>query len=159
MSSLPIAYVNVDSLLQKYSYAKEMNERMICKEESSRTELNEKASVFQKDAMEFQRKVNNNGFLSRERAASEQNRLAKAEQDLQELRTKLSNDLMREQDRVNRELRDSVVNFLEIYSVNKYEIVLSNTLGDNVLYSQPGVDITNKVVAELNKRYSSNKKE
>jgi len=121
---------------------------------SSRTDFNQKYRVFQQDAMEFQRKVQNNGFLSLERAQSEEQRLAKAERDLQELNNRLSNELMREQERINRELRDTLQLFLKSYSVeNNYKLVLSNTMGDNVLYSDPQVDITNAVVELLNKRY------
>ncbi len=149
-----VVYINTDSLLLKYEYAKVLNDVIMRKEESSRTDFNQKYRVFQQDAMEFQRKVQNNGFLSLERAQSEEQRLAKAERDLQELNNRLSNELMREQERINRELRDTLQLFLKSYSVQKnYKLVLSNTMGDNVLYSNPQVDITNAVVELLNKRY------
>lgn len=149
-----VVYINTDSLLLKYEYAKVLNDVIMRKEESSRTDFNQKYRVFQQDAMEFQRKVQNNGFLSLERAQSEEQRLAKAERDLQELNNRLSNELMREQERINRELRDTLQLFLKSYSVeNNYKLVLSNTMGDNVLYSDPQVDITNAVVELLNKRY------
>ncbi len=155
-----VVYINTDSLLIKYEYAKVLNDVIIHKEESSRTDFNQKYRVFQQDAMEFQRKVQNNGFLSLERAQSEEQRLAKAERELQELNSKLSNELLREQERINKELRDTLTNFLKGYSAEHgYNLVLSNTLGDNVLYSAPGVDITNEVVTILNKRYQiANKK-
>ncbi len=149
-----VVYINTDSLLIKYEYAKVLNDVIMRKEESSRTDFNSKYRVFQQDAMEFQRKVQNNGFLSLERAQSEEKRLQKAEMDLQELNNKLSNELLREQERINRELRDTLTNFLQSYTASKgYQLVLSNTLGDNVLYGAPGTDITNDVVEKLNKRY------
>lgn len=149
-----VVYINTDSLLLKYEYAKVLNDVIMRKEESSRTDFNQKYRVFQQDAMEFQRKVQNNGFLSLERAQSEEQRLAKAERDLQELNNRLSNELMREQERINRELRDTLQMFLKTYSAkHNYKLVLSNTLGDNVLYSEPNIDITNAVVEQLNKRY------
>lgn len=153
-SKLPIAYINTDSLLMNYEYAKVLNDLIVKKEESSRTDFNQKYRVFQQDAVEFQRKVQNNGFLSMERAQSEQQRLAQVERDLQELNNKLSGELMREQERINRELRDTLQNFLKSYSAkHEYSLILSNTLGDNVLYSAPGVDITGEVVKKLNYRY------
>ena len=81
--AFPVAYINTDSLLLNYTFAKEVNDQLMGKEEASRADFNEKAKVFQQDAMAFQRKVQNNGFLSMERAQKEQERLAKAEQDLQ----------------------------------------------------------------------------
>jgi outer membrane protein len=149
-----VVFINTDSLLLKYEYAKVLNDVIMHKEETSRTDFNQKYRVFQQDAMEFQRKVQNNGFLSLERAQSEEQRLAKAERDLQELNSKLSNELLREQERINRELRDTLQNFLKSYSAkHNFKMVLSNTLGDNVLFNTPDVDITNDVVDHLNKRY------
>ncbi|MBR8537565.1 OmpH family outer membrane protein [Carboxylicivirga sediminis] len=155
----PVAYINTDSLLLHYTFAKEVNEQLMSKEEASRADFNEKARVFQQDAVEFQRKVQNNGFLSMERAQKEQQRLAKAEQDLAQLNQTLTNELMREQEKLNRQLRDTLINYLEEYNKQKpYKVILSNTLGDNVLYGAAGVDITNEIVEVLNARHAASKK-
>jgi len=154
-----IVYVNTDSLIIKYEFARQMSEELIKKEEASRTDFNEKARVFQQDMVEFQRKVQNNGFLSLERAQSEERRLRQKEQELQELNTSLSNDLMVHQERMNQQLRDTITNFLEVYCKDKaYKMVLSNTMGDNLLYATSELDITNEVVEILNKRYEASKK-
>ncbi len=154
-ANLKIAYVNTDTLLMNYELAKKMNEDLISKEESSRAEYNQRARVFQQDVMEFQRKVQNNGFISVERAQKEQERLSKVEQELQALNEKLTSELMQEQARVNQELRDTITVFFSEYAKDKYLLILSNTLGDNVLYSAPGIDITAQVTDELNKRYTA----
>jgi len=157
--AFPVAYINTDSLLLNYTFAKEVNEQLMGKEEASRADFNEKANVFQQDAMAFQRKVQNNGFLSMERAQKEQDRLAKAERDLQELNQQLTNELMGEQNKLNRQLRDTLVNYLDVFAKeNPYKVILSNTLGDNVLYGADGVDITNKIVKGLNARHAAAKK-
>lgn len=150
---LSVAYINTDSLILNYDYAKKKSEELLSKEESSRAELNQKGRVFQQEVAEFQRKVQNNGFLSMERAQKEQDRLAKKEQELAELQQKLSEDLMRQQQTVNMELRDTLINFLQSWAKDKYKLVLSNNMGDNVLYSAPGVDVTNEVIDMLNARY------
>ena len=64
---LPIAYINVDSLLSKYNYAKDLNEKMINKQENARASINEKARQLKKEQDDFQRKYQNNAFLSQER--------------------------------------------------------------------------------------------
>ncbi|TAJ09412.1 OmpH family outer membrane protein [Marinilabiliaceae bacterium JC017] len=150
----PLAYINTDSLLLKYEYAKVLNEKILGKEEQSRADFNEKAKVFQQDAMEFQRKVQNNGFLSLDRAKKEEERLGKAQRKLQELEARLSRELMAEHDKINKELRDTLISYLEGYAETRpYKVIMSNTLGDNVLYSKPGVDVTNEVVGALNDRF------
>jgi outer membrane protein len=155
-SFFPLAYINTDSLLIKYEYAKLLKEKMLSKEEASRADFNEKAKVFQQDLMEHQRKLQNNGYLSLDRAQKEEQRLAKANKDLQDLNTRLTNELMAEQNKVNSELRDTLINYLKEYNKQKgYKVILSNTMGDNVLYSEPGVDITNDIVKALNDRYKA----
>ncbi|WP_062122106.1 OmpH family outer membrane protein [Geofilum rubicundum] len=153
-----IVYVNTDSLIIRYEFARQMSEELIKKEESSRTDFNERAKVFQQDMVEFQRKVQNNGFLSLERAQSEERRLRQKEQELQELNTRFSNELMVHQDRMNQQLRDTITSFLDVYCKDKaYKMVLSNTMGDNLLYAEPELDITDEVVRILNLRYEASK--
>ena len=132
------------------------SEELIKKEESSRTDFNERARVFEQDMVEFQRKIQNNGFLSLDRAQSEERRLRGKEQELQELNARLSNDLMMQQNRMNQQLRDTIANFLVGYSKEKaYRMVLSNTMGDNLLYAHPSLDVTDEVVAILNERFAA----
>ncbi len=155
----PVAFVNTDSLLFNYTYAKEVNEQLMTKQESSRADLNEKARIFQQDVNDFQRKVQTNAFLSQDRFQKEQERLAKAEQDLQQLNQRLSNELMKEQDKFNRQLRDTLENYLTEFAKGKpYKLILSNTSGDNVLYGADGVDITNQIIDGLNSRHAAAKK-
>lgn len=156
----PIAYINTDSLLMNYEYAQHLNEELLKKEESSRADFNERARVFQDDMRSFQRKVQNNAFLSLERAQQEERRLRQKEQELQDLNTRLSNELMRQQDQMNRELRDTITALLEEYTKkHPLKLVLSNTMGDNVLYANEALNITDEVVAILNERYEKAQKE
>lgn len=155
---LPIAYVNIDSLLLNYQFAKESNESLMKKQEDSRLDLNLKARQLQTEMAEFQRKLENNAFLSRERAEQEQNRLMRKEQDLQQLNSKLSQELMDVQQKVSEELRDSINSFLKQYNKTKnYELILSNTSSDNILLSNDIYDITKEVTEALNKRFSKKK--
>lgn len=154
-TSVAIAFINTDSLLSGYKYAQKLYDELMSKDESARADFNQKYRVFQQDAVEFQRKVQNNGFLSVERAQAEQNRLAKAEQELQELNEKLSNQLAQEQARMSKELNDTLVNFLDQYAKGRYKLVLqTSVMNRTVLYNEPGVDITADVLEQLNARYS-----
>ncbi len=157
-TKLPIAYVNVDSLLTHYDFAKDLNEALLRKQENSRANLTEKGRVLQAEMAEFQKKVENNAFLSRDRAESEQQRLMKKQQELQQLDQRLSSALMAEQQKMNEQLRDSVNAFLKEYNKEKgYHLILSNTAFDNVLYAKDAYNITQEVIEMLNKRYKSKK--
>lgn len=159
-TSLSIAFVNTDTLLSQYDYAIKVSESLNSKAETSRTNYNEKLRIFNQELAEFQRKVQNNGFLSMERAQNEQNRLQNEERNLQMLNQQLSQELMQEQARLTTELRDTVSNFLKQYAQGRYKLILNNNMSnDLILYSIPAIDITADVVKALNDRYASaNKK-
>ncbi|HLP04041.1 MAG TPA: OmpH family outer membrane protein [Paludibacter sp.] len=150
---LPIAYINVDSLLLNYQFAKEANESLIKKQEDSRLTINMNARQLQSEMAEFQRKLENNAFLSRDRAEQEQLRLQKKQQELQELDGRLSKQLLQVQQKMNEQLRDTINAFMKDFNKNhKYEMIISNTSNDNVLYASKGYDITEEVTKLLNER-------
>lgn len=153
-SMASIAVVNTDTLLSKYEYAQKVSESLNDKAENSRANYNEKLRIFNQELSEFQRKVQNNGFLSMERAQSEQSRLQNEERKLQALNQQLTQELMQEQARLTTELRDTVSNFLGEYAKGRYKLILNNNMAnDLVLYSVPAMDITETVVEALNARY------
>ncbi len=153
--SMKFAYVNIDSLLLNYNLSKDLNEDLLKQQESARTEVNEEARIFQNQMREFQRKIENNGFLTRDRAENEQQRLLKKEQELQAMNGRLSRELAIHQSEISKQLLDSITNFLEIYNQRiDCDMILSTTVGGNILYAKDGYDITSALLKELNERYS-----
>ena len=151
---LPIAYINVDSLLSNYQFAIDANDKLLSKGESSRATLNKREKQLETEMMEFQRKVQNNAFLSQERAEGEYARIMNKKMELEELAQKMTQDLMIEQQKVNIQMGDTVDIFLKKYVADKnIQVIFSNTLKDNILYSIDEYDITAEVVAALNARY------
>lgn len=154
-SGMKIAFVEIDSLLTKYNFSNDLNEQIIKKEENIRTTLNEKGKKLEKEQQEFQRKYENNGFASPERAQQEYQRIQKQMQDLQVLQQKLSEELAAENQKNILQLRDSINSFLQIYNKDKgYDLIISNSGFDNLLYGNPAYNITDEIVEGLNKRYT-----
>ena len=150
---MPVAYLNVDSLLTNYTFAQEASDQLMSKQEDARVKMNTKLRTFQNEVADFQRKLENNAFLSRERAEKEQQRLAKKEQELQELEAKLTQDIMMENQKLNLQLADSLNNFLKEFNADgRFHIILSNTAKDNVLMANEQYDITEEVINGLNAR-------
>ena len=162
---MPIAVVNTDSILTHYTLAVEASDKLQAQYEESMVKLDTKAKAFQKeyetfqkDVLDFQRKIEANAFLSRERAESEQARLQKKEQelmakqqDLENLRQKLSNDFMTQQAALTQQLQDSVQAYLREFNSDGHIHLILN---DAVLMNKvAGYDITNEVIEALNARY------
>lgn len=155
-TGLKIAYIDTDTLLAKYNFCIDMNEAMVKKSENVRLTLNQKAKELDKQQREWQNKYQNQAFLSPERAEQEYKRIAKLEQDLQELSNKLQTELMSEQEKNSLLLRDSINSFMKDYNKEKgYSFIISNTNLDNLLYADEQYNITQEVVDGLNARYSS----
>ena len=102
--------------------------------------------------------MNNNGFQSREQAASQQAAIERQQHDLQELQARLEGELAQETAKFNEALRDSLQNFLKAYNQDKkYDLILSKA-GDNILMGNKKFDITQDVINGLNKRYKPSAK-
>lgn len=154
-----IVYVNTDTLLNKYLLSIELNEAFLKKQEERRTELNIKAKEFDREATEFRRKLENNGFVSRERAEAAQQEILEKNQKLNMLQQEMTEKTIKEQGELNKRLFDTITSFLSEYNKEKgYSIILSTVLGGNVLYSEDGYDITNDIVKRLNERYTKKNK-
>ncbi len=163
---LPIAVVSTDSILAHYTLAVEASDKLQSQYEESMVKLDGKAKAFQKeyetfqkDVIDFQRKVEAGAFLSRERAESEQARLQKKEQqlmakqqDLENLRQELSNDFMNQQAALTQQLSDSVQSYLkEMNADGRYHLILNGAV---LMNKVAGYDITDEVIEGLNARYA-----
>lgn len=149
---MKIAYVEVDSLMSQYKFCKDFTAILQKKSNNARNTLNQKGQKLQAAAANFQQKLNNNGFTSREQAASVQAALQRQQEDLQELQNRLGSELDSETAKYNAALRDSLQNFLKVYNkTKKYDLILSKA-GDNILLADKKLDITADVINGLNKR-------
>lgn len=149
-----IVYINTDTLMSKYLLAIELNEAFLKTQEERRTELNVKAKSLDQEANEFQRKLQNNGFLSEARAVDARDQLLMKQENLRRLQQDMIDKTGREQSDLNKQLFDRLTVFLAGYNKEKgFDIVLSTQLGGNVLFAVEGFDITRDVVNRLNEDY------
>lgn len=154
---MPIAYINLDSLMVSYEYAKTLQEAWMTKMESSQATVNSKGRAVENEMKEFQRKIENNAFFDQSRAQREQERILKLQQEYQELNQRLSAELMQEEAIMNQQLRDSILHYVELYNqeIGKYQMIFTNnTRGDMILNADPAYDITAAVIKFLNDRYT-----
>jgi outer membrane protein len=157
-AGMKIAYVEVDSLMTQFDFAKDYSESLQKKSINARNTLTQKGNALQAAVNNFQQKLNNNGFQSREQAASVQAAIERQQRDLQDLQARLETELANETAKFNEALRDSLQNFLKDYNADKkFDLILSKA-GDNILMADKRFDITQDVINGLNKRYKPAKK-
>ncbi|MCQ2059179.1 MAG: OmpH family outer membrane protein [Bacteroidaceae bacterium] len=153
---LKIAYVDVDTLLVHYAFFNDLTEEMLRKEENSRILLNEQAQKVQAEYDEYQRKLNNNVFSSQARAESERKRILQLRQDWQDLNVKLTNEIAAAQEKNNAVLSESIQVFIKKYNKSHgFNLILTKS-GDNILFADKALDITEEVLEGLNADYLDN---
>jgi outer membrane protein len=151
-ANLKIAYVEVDSIMTQYTFAKEYSDLLQKKSDNIQKTIANKGNQLQAAAANFQQKIQQNAY-TREQAEAIQANLQRQQADLQGLQQRLGNEFQAETAKYNKALHDSIANYLKAYNKDKkYSIILSKS-GDNLLYADKAYDITNDVIAGLNKAY------
>ena len=149
-----IAFVEVDSIMTQYKFCKDYSLILQKKGQNIQNTLAQKQQQLEAAAANFQQKVQQNAY-TREQAQGIQAQLQRQSADLQALNQRLSGEFQNETEKYNNALRDSIKHFLTSYNKDKkYSLILSKA-GDNILYADKAHDITNEVIAGLNKAYKS----
>lgn len=155
-TGLKIAYIKVDSLIVNYDLAQTLHDSFTQKQEAYTKEYAEKRSKFEQQAAAFQEKVQRGGFLTQERAIQERDRLVGEEQQIAKLDQELSTKLAQLQSENNKQLLDSLMNYLKIYNADKkYDYIFNS---GEILIGNESSNITKSVLEALNARYATTKK-
>lgn len=156
VTDLKVAYVNTDSVLVNYQMALAMNQEFMKKQQEFNQEFGRKRTDFEKQAVAFQQKVQSGGFLTQDRAVKEQQRLVGQEEEIKRMDYELSNKLAEMEAAINKQLVDSIVNYIKIYNKeHKYHYILSNS--GNIIVGDQKFNITKDIVEGLNSRYYATK--
>lgn len=147
-----IAYVEVDSIMTQYKFCKEYSKILETKGNNIQKTLAAKQQQLQAAAANFQQKIQQNAY-TREQAEAIQAGLQKQNNDLQVLNQRLSAEFQTETENFNKALHDSLQHYLAFYNKDKKYSLIFSKQGDNLLYADKAYDITNEVVAGLNKAY------
>jgi len=154
--SLPIAYVRTDSLLAHCKFFNDLQEALLKKVEDKRLILKQKAEQLNKDVVDFQQKAQINAYLTQERQVQEQNKLLGRKQDLDALADQVDKEMSAEGAKVTIQVQDTIISILKQFNnPKKYQLILSNSGTDNILYADEAYDITKEVTDFLNARLSS----
>ena len=157
-SAQGIAYVNIDTIIFKFDMFFDRREELIKKQQKAEAELNQKGTEYERGAKDYQNKVSK-GLVTRATAAEMEQSLMQKQQELLNLRDKLQSDLLEEEQVMNRQIMEYITTYLEENKEQyNYQFILGKSFGSVVLYGDHSLDITQKVVDGLNKKYQGEKK-
>lgn len=156
---LPVAYVDMDSLVNNYNFAKDVNEKFMKKLEDNRLAINKEQKSVEAQAADFQKKIDNNAYLTQQRAQEEAERIQKLGVNLQQKAQRMEMELAQEEQRINKQMTDSISLCLkEFNKTANYQIIFSNRGLDNILVAKDVYNITQDVLNLLNSRYKPESK-
>lgn len=145
-----IAYIDIDSLEANYVYLKNKKEEFKNRQMQAENELERSARQMQNDAGQVQAKMQA-GTLTKPEYESAQKRLEQMQQSLMTRKQTLTDQLMKEQEEFNKDLKSKLDAFLAEYNKDKhYDYILSYGSGGSILYTNKALDITADVINGMN---------
>jgi outer membrane protein len=153
-----IAFVNIDSVIYNFEMFHDRSDELMAKQQKAETELNNKGTQYERSARDYQDKVNK-GLVTRATAAEMEQSLYQQQQELVTLRDNLQSDLIEEEQVMNRQIVEYITSYLEDKQADyNFQYILGKSFGSVVLYGDSALDITDRLVEELNSKYLAEKK-
>jgi outer membrane protein len=147
---LKIVYINADTLLEKYDAFKLQREALQKKEKDADASLKAKGRALEQDFLAAQKKVQT-GTMAPSDVQKEEQRLMQKQQALQQEQERVTQALLADTKKVNDELQKALIDKLKGFKEREgYDFIFSYAAGGQILVSNDSLDITQKVLEELN---------
>lgn len=155
ITDLKIAYVLTDSVISRFEFFKEKSLEITEKGKKFESELSNRARGFEQEVANFEQTA---GTMTQNQARAKQEDLMKKERNLVTYRDNLMQELSGDESKLYSDVYDQIQEYMAEYAEeNDLELILSYTRGGAVWYSKKALDITDKVVEGINKKYASSK--
>ncbi|GHV10059.1 hypothetical protein FACS1894162_2410 [Bacteroidia bacterium] len=148
---LPIAYVDVDSVLTYFEFYNKLVSAYEDKLGARNNSINSGYQKLQNEAINFQQKAQNNAFLNQERMQQEQTRIQRMEQDLKNRAAQMEQELAVEQQLLQQQVSDTLKAGIKKFNTpQKYQMIFTKMGNTTLLYADERYDITKEVLEYLN---------
>jgi outer membrane protein len=148
-----IVFVNTDTLLAQYNYAKDMDKRLNDKGTAAKADLQSKGEAFQREVADYQQKA---ATMPADQRQSTEQRLEREKEQFQSYQQNATAEFQNEQSTETGKLYDKIADFTRQYAKDKgYKLVLTfSKANPTVLYGDASLDVTADVVKGLNDAYT-----
>ena len=152
---LKIAYINTDSLMDKYQYANDLQSQLEAYQASKQKSLVSQMESFQKDYDAYIKGGADNMTLAQQQAKEAE--LKERAQKLQGLEGEYAQQIQEKTLRESEQMTKAVYNFIREYNAanQQFDIIFSRSFTNSpILYGNEGMDITDEIVKGLNEEYT-----
>lgn len=154
--TLKIAYINSDTLFEKFAEFKKQRDVFQKKEKDADAVLKAKGKALERDYLAVQKKVQT-GTMAPSEIQKEEQRLVQAQQALAQEQDRITKALLEENKKVSDALQKQVIDKLKVFKDREgYDFIFSYAAGGPILVSNDSLDITTKVLEELNAQKKGN---
>jgi len=152
-----IVFINQDTLISKYNYAKDVTKTMQDKGKAAQSDLASRGQAFQHEVDDYKK---NAGTMAADQRQTTEQRLQREQQDLQGYQQNATAQFQSEQSAEGNKVYDKIADFVKGYAKEKgYKLVLTYSKANpTVLYGDAGLDVTVDVIKRLNDAYAAEKK-
>ena len=150
-------YINSDTLLAQYNYAKDMQARLTEKGKAAQSEVASKGQALQREIADYQKVA---ATLAADKRQETEQRLQREQQEYQQFQQNEGQAFQAEQASETNKLFQKTADFAKSYAKDKgYKLVLTySKSAPGVLYVDPSLDVTSDAVKQLNDAYTKDKK-
>lgn len=155
-----IVYFNLDRVLNEYDMANELSSAVESKVQNLSQEVQRRGNKLQNDVNSFNEKVNK-GLLTRSVAEAQSQQLQKQQDEFNAYAAQKQQEAAEEQQVMLNQIADAINDFIVRYNETMQYAMIISTQGDilasPVVTGDPGLDITDALIAGLNDEYLSSK--
>ncbi len=155
-----IVFFNMDKILEGYDMANDLNSVFETKTSGIQAEIDRRGKKLEKDANDFQNKVDK-GLLTTSVAQAQYQKLQQQQQEYQEYAVRKQQEMAEEQQVMMNQIANAIAEFVKEYNeTHQYAMILStsgNILSTPVVCGDARLDITEDLLAGLNAAYIKTK--
>ena len=155
-----IVYFNMDKIMEGYDMANDLTSVFETKTSGIQAEIDRRGKKLEKDAADFQNKVDK-GLLTQSVAQAQYQKLQEQQQSYQQYVVKKQQEMAEEQQVMMNQVANAIAEFVAEYNLeHNYAMILAtagNILSTPVVTADPKLDITDSLLEGLNAAYIKTK--
>ena len=155
-----IVFFNIDKVMENYDMANDLRSVVETKVSGIQSEIDRRGNKLQKDANDFQNKMDK-GLLTSSVANAQYQKLQQQQNDYQQYVVRKQQEMQEEQQVMLNQIMNAISEFVQAYNAEKqYALVLATSgdiLATPVVTGSAALDVTDEILNGLNAEYVKTK--
>lgn len=154
---LNIAFVDVDSINNKYEFVKEARKDAETQTRILQAEFRKKQEKLQREIVLFQQTAKS---MTLAEAKAKEQELMRKQQEFELEGQSRTNSVLKQEQELNRKIVENISDFIKRYAEeNGYDYILTYSGAvAGTIYGNPGLDVTEEIIEGLNEEYKGEEK-